>query len=213
MLPQGPSHILESMARSWVRLGLIRSWRLHVDFHDDRLVLIVSLASRANRNYEFTGSELSMGGEAGLWAWISRVEADLRHHFIEFRSRLEGPHTTPPPVARPRRDTFDDHLNNPWRRTKISRANETAQKLFAMVAGEKAYETLKAGRGLYIKGSLGNEYQLFALSSYCVQRVRDGASLCAVVPGVPLWDHLLGIKLIIEHDEPKFLKIANVAFN
>jgi hypothetical protein len=28
---------------------------------------------------------------------------------------------------------------------------------------------------------------------------------------VPLWDHLLGIKLMVENDEPRFLKTANVS--
>jgi hypothetical protein len=44
-----------------------------------------------------------------------------------------------------------------------------------------------------------------------VERPSDGAKLCAVVPGVPLWDHLLGIKLMVEHDEAKFLATANVS--
>src|SRR3990167_4777600 len=80
-----------------------------------------------------------------------------------------------------------------------------------MTCGKKAFDTLKSGKPLPITGSQGTKYTLHKRASYCVERVSDNARLCAVVPGVPLWDHLLGIKLMIEHDEPKFLETANVA--
>lgn len=91
------------------------------------------------------------------------------------------------------------------------KANEKAEELFMLVCGKEAFDTLKSGKPLPITGSKGTKYTLHKRSSYCVERVSDNARLCAVVPNVPLWDHLLGIKLMIEHDEQKFLETANVA--
>ncbi len=65
--------------------------------------------------------------------------------------------------------------------------------------------------GLPLTGSAGGKYTLFPMMTYCVTRASDGARMCAVVPGVPMYDHLLGVKLTIEHDEPMFLKTANMA--
>lgn len=90
-------------------------------------------------------------------------------------------------------------------------AEKKAEALFVQTAGQVARDELANGFGLQVKGSAGGDYVLHKKRSYCVTRVSDGAQLCAVVPGVPLWDHLLGIKLTIEHDEPEFLRKANVA--
>lgn len=90
-------------------------------------------------------------------------------------------------------------------------ADKKARELFKTTAGEAAYNALAAGKAIPIRGSQGTKYQLYPQATYCVERESDGARLCAVVPGVPLWDHLLGIKLMVEHDEPTFLATANVA--
>lgn len=90
-------------------------------------------------------------------------------------------------------------------------AEKKAEALFVDTAGQEAHDVLERGDGLAMKGSAGGDYLLHKKRSYCVTRVADGAKLCAVVPGVPLWDHLLGVKLTIEHDEPEFLRKANVA--
>lgn len=93
--------------------------------------------------------------------------------------------------------------------------NEAAQQksrdLFILGAGQKAFKIIDAGKPLPITGSEGTKYTLHKRAAYCVERKNDGAKLCAVVPGVPLYDHLLGIKIMVENDEPKFLKIANVS--
>lgn len=90
------------------------------------------------------------------------------------------------------------------------KADQKAKDLFLLVAGRKNFDCLNSGKPISITGSKGTAYRLFRQASFCIERVIDGAKLCAVVPGVPLWDHLLGIKLMVENDEPKFLSIANV---
>lgn len=89
-------------------------------------------------------------------------------------------------------------------------ADQRAKDLFRAVAGERAFRILDEGTPLHIKGSSGTRYTLHRRSTFCVQRESDGAQLCVVVPNVPLWDHLLGVKLMVEQDEPKFLATANV---
>lgn len=88
-------------------------------------------------------------------------------------------------------------------------ADQRAKDLFIMAAGRTAFNLLEGGGGLAITGSAGTAYELHKKASFCITRVKDGVRFCAVVPGVPLWDHLLGIKLMVEHDEPQFLKTAN----
>lgn len=90
-------------------------------------------------------------------------------------------------------------------------AKVKARALFAHVAGEQAAAQLERDEQLPLRGSQGGEYALLKRSAYCVRRLKDGAELCAVVPNVPLWDHLLGIKLLVEQDEPRFLRTANVS--
>lgn len=94
----------------------------------------------------------------------------------------------------------------------ISRgAAKQAEKLFKRICGEEAHRRLDSNLFLPIIGSEGTHYALHKRQSYCLQRSSDGLKFCAMVPGVPLWDHLLGIKLMVENDEPSFLQIANVA--
>lgn len=107
-----------------------------------------------------------------------------------------------------------DHRTEPFisrdRDEEVNEADLKAIKLFKRVAGEEAYAALNKPQGsLTITSSHGTEYVMHKRYSYCVKRVRDKKSFCAQVPRVPLWDHLLGIKLMIEHDEPSFLKVAH----
>lgn len=91
---------------------------------------------------------------------------------------------------------------------KKKEAEARAKALFKATAPE-AFEILSRGEYFPLRGSAGGNYRLFPRATYCVED-HHGAKYCAVVPGVPLWDHLLGIKLIVERDEPQFLKVANV---
>lgn len=90
-------------------------------------------------------------------------------------------------------------------------AIERSKDLFVMVAGAFCHATLEKGSELGLKGSAGGSYWLKKAMTYCVSSADHSARYCAVVPGVPIWDHLLGIKLMIENDEPHFLKVANKA--
>ena len=96
-------------------------------------------------------------------------------------------------------------------REKDATAQKKSEELFLLTCGKESFDTLNSGKPLPLTGSEGTKYTLHKRASYCVERVSDGARLCAVVPGVPLWDHPLGIKLMIEHDEPKFIETANVS--
>jgi hypothetical protein len=99
-----------------------------------------------------------------------------------------------------------------WTRDRDAReaADKKSRELFRKTAGDEAYQTLESGKPLPLTGSNGTQYTLHKRASFCIERVSDGAKFCAVVPGVPLFDHLLGIKLIVERDEDAFLKTANV---
>lgn len=184
--------------------------------------------------------ELRMGGPLELARWFRTVEHDVEHHIDRYRrsllvpppdDRIQGAGITSAfldeaqdtteqyarhlltygsatfrydPSAILRWDHFSQDADTP-------EAIERAQDLFKLGAGQAAFDTLKANKPLPITGSQGTKYLLLKKATFCIQRVSDNALLCAVVPGVPLWDHLLGIKLMVEHDEPAFLKIANVA--
>lgn len=89
------------------------------------------------------------------------------------------------------------------------KAQKRAQRLFADIAGAKAHDDLVAGGKTAVRGSEGTAYHLHQRRTYSVSRDADGATFCAVVTGVPLWDHLLGVKLLVERDEPAFLRVAN----
>jgi len=90
-------------------------------------------------------------------------------------------------------------------------ADAKAKELFTLTAGAEALAVLEAGGALPVTGSQGGCYTLHKKASFCVTRLKDKAQMCAVVPGVPLYDHLLGIKLVIENDEKRFLATANVS--
>lgn len=174
----------------------------------------------------FTDDELDMGGRVGFEQWLERVEIDIRHHI----ERAVERYRSAPPAAQ---------LHPDWRyvrsgvwgvdgvldrvlvgqlmgeddlpRTERENAEARARELFERVAGRPAFEALEAGKTWPLTGSAGTQYLLHRKASFCIERPSDGAQLCAVVPGVPLYDHLLGIKLMVETDEPRFLEVANVS--
>ena len=95
------------------------------------------------------------------------------------------------------------------RQQPTDKAEARAERLFTLIAGAKAHDDLVNAEKTPVRGSAGTAYHLLRRRTYSVTRDEDGAAFCAVVPGVPLWDHLLGVKLMIEHDEPAFLRVAN----
>lgn len=168
-----------------------------------------------------------MGGLNGLRFWLDTIERDLRNHFDEAREyhrsmrapsglsinqqRINETYRRMMDAAelmiQPNIIGWDEMYRSPF----TDDAEEKSKELFVAAAGNEAFQTLESGKPLPINGSEGTAYHLFKRASYCVERPHDGARLCAVVPNVPLWDHLLGIKLMVEHDEPTFLKTANVS--
>lgn len=102
------------------------------------------------------------------------------------------------------------YMRSPKRSAEAEKAEVRAKALFERVAGKDALAAVQ-GAGLHMTGSAGTAYVLHAKMAYCVTRVKDRAKMCAVVPGVPMYDHLLGIKMIVEHDEPEFVRTANVS--
>ena len=92
-----------------------------------------------------------------------------------------------------------------------SEAEARASVLFKDIAGQEAYANLMNTGKTPLLGSAGTHYHLHRRCTYSVSRDADGVEFCAVVTGVPLWDHLLGVKLLVERDEPAFLRVANVS--
>jgi len=91
-------------------------------------------------------------------------------------------------------------------------AEKKSEALFRRIGGEKAHALLSQIGVMLIVGSQGTEYYLRNERSFCVERALDHLRMCAVVPDVPLWDQLLGLKLIIENDEETFVQSAQTVF-
>lgn len=218
----------ECWARGWFdhleRTGLVRRIETWVNLEADSLRVSFRLSNGRESVHEISRHEIAMDGTPALRRWAETVERHLRHEGEPCRaSPLQAP-----PWQSAERDMRLQHriamermrLGQPvWRGMDFAeprrdpQAEKRAAALFKMTAGEEAFRTLESGGALPIKGSNGTDYTLHKRASYCVERVRDKAKFCAVVPNVPLWDHLLGIKLMVENDEPKFLETANVAGN
>lgn len=94
---------------------------------------------------------------------------------------------------------------------KPGRGHARARELFIRTAGMDAYQVLNNGGMLPVTGSLGTAYVMTKRASFCLRNAHTQVEYCAVVPGVPLWDHLLGVKLMVEHDEPRLLATANTS--
>lgn len=159
-----------------------------------------------------------MGGDEALQHWVRTIEQELmRRNFRNWEGQQRpDPRTAYQPcyITACVSSGFITSIVGGGRLAWGSEdpiAIKKAKDLFKLACGKKAFDTLEAGNGLAITGSAGTEYRLHKRASFCVERVSDGAQLCAVVPGVPLYDHLLGIKLMVENDEKKFLKTANVS--
>ena len=207
--------IIERRIRTTVEIWRLRGWinndwnfvhRVDEDEPAISLMFTLSLELRALL-YTITESELRMGGLDALHFWLDTIEHDIRRR-VEHIPEVIASAALIRMGELGRGDGFFSEYGYFSQERKSERK---AKKLFIAIAGRTAYKILEAGAPLPILGSQGTDYHLFKRASYCVERPNDGARLCAVVPNVPLWDHLLGIKLMIEHDEPTFLKTANVS--
>lgn len=220
----------EHTLNRWRDTGLIREHRILVNQEHYLLRLEVTIAHHTHLRYEMHRDELVMMGAGALMDWLLHVQADIEHHWRRlglrqgefrrsredafYRARVQAyDRLVDPPLI------FDEariFLEGSWNAlcqesAESTKANDKAKELFGRVAGAAALATLEAQKPLRIKGSRGGRYDLHRRSTYCVTRVADGAKMCAVVPGVPLYDHLLGVKLVIETDEPRFIETANVS--
>ena len=214
-------HVFYSRLASFRARGLILDYEFRAQDLElpNRCVLELSVLelrlpfAQGRLLFSINEHELSMGGMEALRFWLETIERDLLSRQNEWRlSRLVA---SPGPVAAigiPEAEVFRRYIDAIRDGLGYNeKADTKAKELFVSVAGQDAYETLEAGKPLPLKGSAGTDYRLFRRATYCIERPSDGARLCAVVPGVPMYDHLLGIKLIVEHDEPAFLRAANVA--
>lgn len=221
---------LADFISSLERRELIRRGRVDADTWDRSIRLDLLAVTGERLGYRFTEDEYQMGGREEFARWLETIRQDVE-------SRHERWELSRPVVAPPPRRQFDEWFDMSMRvdhqrllseliaqrldaeiwtafagaTTADPKAETKSKDLFRAVAGQKAFDALEAGKGWPLTGSNGTKYTLHKRASYCIERPKDGAKLCAVVPGVPLWDHLLGIKLMVEHDEPKFLKTANVS--
>lgn len=201
--------------------GYLRDWVWQHSLDSDAMFLDCGLWDGTSKCYVLTALEIA-NGDSGFW--MRTVERDIK-------GRRDNPaYSSMPNQNYPRQQqqnltSYYQHAAMNSEQERMLReqfgsqffapidikADKKSEELFLMACGKEAFDTLNSGNPLPIIGSKGTKYTLHKRASYCVERVSDNAKLCAVVPGVPLWDHLLGIKLMIEHDEPKFLKTAHVA--
>ena len=222
--------VLYDKLGDWRARGLVLDSVLLISTHADRADLELLLPFQEQRlRFSITNHELEMGGVETLRFWLETIERDLRRRYDDWRRSRPvaslGPLDAIGITAEACRRYRDQILNNyadvamyangvafgVGYSERNEEADTKAKDLFISVAGQDAFQTLESGKPLPIKGSQGTDYRLFKRAAYCVERPSDGARLCAVVPGVPMYDHMLGIKLMVEHDEPEFLMVANVA--
>jgi hypothetical protein len=199
--------MLNEFAHHLYGTGFVRQATVEHDIGELVQHFTVRLTDDRCMRWTITDDELVMGGREVLGYWFEHIENDIRLALgadaNEVRRRQNevfmpmGPDIWPAPLFYLPRHSEE--------------ADRRASELFKLTAGPEAFATLNAGKPLPLEGSQGTAYTLHKRASYCVERVKDGAKLCAVVPGVPLWDHLLGIKLMVENDEPRFLKTANIS--
>lgn len=52
------------------------------------------------------------------------------------------------------------------------------------------------------------DFWILKCYSYCVMDIETGEKFCAVAPGVPLMDHILTIKLLLQSDPKYFFEVA-----
>lgn len=195
-----------------LRCGHIREGRVEHDDYEGSIIIRLRLENGENLWFSFSRHEIQMGGAEAFRYWVERMEDDImRSTFRRWDGSRSSPRRSEPVyVTACSSAAFSFGTMQVWD-TSDPIAEQRAKDLFILTAGKKAYDTLQENKPLPIKGSKGTKYTLHNRSTFCVERVKDGAKLCAVVPGVPLWDHLLGIKLMVENDEPAFLKTANVS--
>lgn len=195
----------ELLHSRFVLSGYARRVVTGYDICDDGIRVAIYLLDARVLGYTLSAHEMAMEGIRGFEYWLRRIDEEVRRYAAESgAARADVLYGYAP--FRPQLRIYDDFASA----GHDPKAIQKAKDLFKLACGKKSFDILESGKGLAIVGSKGTGYTLHNRATYCVERIRDGAKLCAVVPNVPLFDHLLGIKLMVEHDEPAFLKIANI---
>lgn len=225
------AEFIEAALNHFLQEGLLDEWRAIRHDYEQQLEVRVRVGN-GWRRFVLTEYELAMGGIDEARRWLERVRQNLQEmrrrqepqrmwagideaaNFDEvfFRNLVPGGivfhREGRPPTAE---EFAQQRAVDALRAKQREEADAKARALFARVVGETAAKELEMGHCLPLLGSVGGRYELRKKASFCVRRPKDGVELCAVVPGVPLWDHLLGIKLVVETDEPRFLRTANAS--
>lgn len=201
----------------WRRRGFAHDYRWVERSDYDHRQLTVSCADGNCYTQVLSNHELEMGDVRALEHWFRVFDDTLHRAEMEWRRR-ERPQSIHEEMRRADQEIarftgLDRRFIETFTDFSIdhSETERRSEELFRKTAGELAWNLLKHGKRILIRGSEGGAYRMIKQASYCITRESDGARMCAVVPGVPLWDHLLGIKLTIEQDEPRFLRTANVS--
>ena len=174
-------------------------WSFRVHFH-----------GRKGRQWTLTDDETAMDPHA-LGEWMRRIRTETS--LLCTRDEVAEQFTI---GARQAHAMAEQHFRDLrrqipriWNNGRLHPGHRKARELFIKTAGLDAYQMLNNGGELLVTGSAGTPYVLTKRASFCLRNTRTGVEYCAVVPGVPLWDHLLGVKLMVEHDEPQLLAVAN----
>ena len=214
------------LSRTLSRLPGVRSVECAQVNYDRRIRITVTLAGNQRAVYEYNAEEFR--GRIDIERYFEIIRSDIARRVEADAWEREIVHATyasaiagAPRLMDPRYEVctnavpgyYSTAFDIRYHAASIHDSGPTKKsaELFKLAAGAKAYKILNKGGRIDITGSKGGKYSMEKAFSYCITRLKDKAKMCAVVPGVPLWDHLLGIKLMIEHDEPLFIKTANVA--
>jgi hypothetical protein len=127
-----------------------------------------------------------------------------------------APRDTPPHAADPQLgSTFATFPPGEDRRTARAAAQLRARELLRAHLNDEQRAEYDRRRSFVVETPRGRRYRIKSTSSYNVHGEVDGIDYCvqlrsdATARGVPLEDQMLAQKLLLELDEPRFLRIAN----
>jgi hypothetical protein len=224
---------LDRLRRELIRAGVIVEARISRETGDEgtdgywSFIARFPPDGRERWRWILTDSEVEMTQGAVLEEWCGRIRAEagrIPSQLVEQAAPATLQPLTPDLQAeayarnaRRQMELTTAHfaelirLLRPYHTPGAGRGHARARELFIRTAGMDAYQVLNNGGMLPVTGSLGTAYVMTKRASFCLRNAHTQVEYCAVVPGVPLWDHLLGVKLMVEHDEPRLLATANTS--
>ena len=97
---------------------------------------------------------------------------------------------------------------------KKDEAIQRANDLLMMHLDEKQRRDWRLRQQFYVRSQSGKRFRIRNLGSMNIDEMDEGdrvrANHCIVAPGVPLPDQLLAQKLMLEHNEAEFMRVANL---